>query len=78
MTSVELMNYGYLCSLHPHAIYIYGPSVHITKKSEIFSNSVPPKVIYKFTPLVTKDQQISIYNSAACHQVLAVLHLGNL
>src|SRR6218665_367808 len=42
MTSVELM--GYLCGLCSHPIYVYGPCVPITKKSEIFPISVPTKV----------------------------------
>ena len=46
MTSVpyvKLMNCEYLCSLCPHLIYVYKPSLPIMKKSEILQISVSPK-----------------------------------
>ena len=47
---VELMNYGYLCCLCPHPIYIDGFSVPITKNPK-FSQYLSPTVIHRFTPL---------------------------
>src|SRR6218665_1270411 len=50
MTSVELMNYGYLCSLCPTPHMFLGP-LSSSRKNKKFSQYLPPKVIHRFKPL---------------------------